>query len=168
MNKVVADALTLVYKFLMPLCSKFNPALIERGLLSIAGEDAFDFSSQLMPLGSYEKVQSTLARLNERESIRKNKGVYYTPTDVVDFIVANTKYKVSGRPDRADSHQLLAYVLLTGVDRCAFILPNTETKIREMETTGDQFLTLASQNIRYYEMLLGHDYDPNTLKSVLM
>lgn len=90
MNKVVADALTLVYKFLMPLCSKFNPALIERGLLSIAGEDAFDFSSQLMPLGSYEKVQSTLARLNERESIRKNKGVYYTPTDVVDFIVANT------------------------------------------------------------------------------
>lgn len=41
-------------------------------------------------------------------------------------------------------------------------------KIREMETTGDQFLTLASQNIRYYEMLLGHDYDPNTLKSVLM
>lgn len=29
MNKVVADALTLVYKFLMPLCSKFNPALIE-------------------------------------------------------------------------------------------------------------------------------------------
>lgn len=40
MNKVVADALTLVYKFLMPLCSKFNPALIERGLLSIAGEEA--------------------------------------------------------------------------------------------------------------------------------
>ena len=83
-------------------------------------------------------------------------------------LVIDAKYKVSGRPDRADSHQLLAYVLLTGVDRCAFILPNTETKIREMETTGDQFLTLASQNIRYYEMLLGHDYDPNTLKSVLM
>lgn len=59
MNKVVADALTLVYKFLMPLCSKFNPALIERGLLSIAGEDAFDFSSQLINSvhsGSYGRL----------------------------------------------------------------------------------------------------------------
>lgn len=84
MNKVVADALTLVYKFLMPLCSKFNPALIERGLLSIAGEDAFDFSSQLMPLGSYEKVQSTLARLNERESIRKNPEVNVIVDDITN------------------------------------------------------------------------------------
>lgn len=105
------------------------------------------------------------------------KGIHLMPFCIPDIIVLrnetpalviDAKYKVSGRPDRADSHQLLAYVLLTGVDRCAFILPNTETKIREMETTGDQFLTLASQNIRYYEMLLGHDYDPNTLKSVLM
>ena len=94
--------------------------------------------------------------------------VYYILRNETPALVIDAKYKVSGRPDRADSHQLLAYVLLTGVDRCAFILPNTETKIREMETTGDQFLTLASQNIRYYEMLLGHDYDPNTLKSVLM
>lgn len=105
------------------------------------------------------------------------RGIHLMPFCIPDIIVLrnetpalviDAKYKVSGRPDRADSHQLLAYVLLTGVDRCAFILPNTETKIREMETTGDQFLTLASQNIRYYEMLLGHDYDPNTLKSVLM
>lgn len=105
------------------------------------------------------------------------KGIHLMPFCIPDIIVLrnetpalviDAKYKVSGRPDRADSHQLLAYVLLTGVDRCAFVLPNTETKIREMETTGDQFLTLASQNIRYYEMLLGHDYDPNTLKSVLM
>lgn len=89
MNNVVADALNLVYKFVMPLCNKQNQASIEQGILSIAGIDTFDFSGQLKFV-SYEQIQSTLARLNERESIRKNKGVYYTPTDVVDFIVANT------------------------------------------------------------------------------
>lgn len=89
MNNVVADALNLVYKFVMPLCNKQNQASIEQGILSIAGIDTFDFSDQLKFV-SYEQIQSTLARLNERESIRKNKGVYYTPTDVVDFIVANT------------------------------------------------------------------------------
>ena len=90
MNNVVADALNLVYKFVMPLCSKQNQTLIEQGLLSLAGLGTIDTSDQLMLFGSYEQIQSTLARLNERESIRKNKGVYYTPTDVVDFIVTNT------------------------------------------------------------------------------
>ena len=90
MNNVVADALNLVYKFIMPFCDEQNQALIERGILSIAGIEDFDFSGQLMIFGAYEQVQSTLARLNERESIRKDKGVYYTPTDVVDFIVTNT------------------------------------------------------------------------------
>lgn len=113
--------------------------------------------------------------VNAPESAER--GIHLMPFCIPDIIilqnempaiVIDAKYKVSGRPDRGDSHQLLAYVLLTGANRCAFILPNTETKIREMETTGDQFLTLSSQNIRYYEMLLGHDYDPAALKSVLM
>ncbi len=90
MNNVVADALNLVYKFVMPLCNEQNLAIIERGMLSLAGVDSFDFSGQLVLFGAYEQIQSTLARLNEHETIRKSKGVYYTPTDVVDFIVANT------------------------------------------------------------------------------
>lgn len=90
MNNVVAEALNLVYKFVTPLCNKQNQAIIEQGLLSLAGVDSFDFSGQLFLFGSYEQIQSTLARLNERESIRKNKGVYYTPADVVNFIIANT------------------------------------------------------------------------------
>lgn len=198
MNKVVADALTLVYKFLMPLCSKFNPALIERGLLSIAGEDAFDFSSQLMPLGSYEKVQSTLARLNERESIRKNKGVYYTPTDVVDFIVANTIKASLGvlTPENIHSLDLASefdedFCLKKTVfePTCGageFLLATLEQKLKlwrrnHFEATKEDIecivgtfygndINIDSVIISKLRLFLcvAHRYDPNTLKSVLM
>lgn len=89
MNSIIENALNLVYQFLIPLCNNQNRVLIEQGLLSIAGVDSFDFSGQMV-FGSYDQLQSTLARLNERESIRKNKGVYYTPTDVVNFIITNS------------------------------------------------------------------------------
>ncbi len=39
---------------------------------------------------SYEEIQLALACLNEKESIRKNKGVYYTPSDIVQFILTNS------------------------------------------------------------------------------
>lgn len=105
------------------------------------------------------------------------RGIHLMPFCIPDIVICrdnqpvlviDAKYKMSGRPDRSDSHQLLAYVLLTGADRCAFILPSTETKVREMETTGDMFLNLVSGDVRYYEMLLGDGNDSTALKSVLM
>lgn len=39
---------------------------------------------------TYEELQSFLATLNEKETIRKKKGVYYTPSDVVRFILTNS------------------------------------------------------------------------------
>lgn len=36
----------------------------------------------------YETLQDALSTLNEKECIRKSKGVYYTPTDVVEFITS--------------------------------------------------------------------------------
>lgn len=38
----------------------------------------------------YTELQDVLAKLNEKEDIRKQKGVYYTPTDVVHFITENS------------------------------------------------------------------------------
>lgn len=104
------------------------------------------------------------------------KGIHLMPFCIPDIIVTrdgvpalviDAKYKMSGRPDRGDSHQLLAYVLLTGADKCAFILPSTITRVREMETTGDVFLNLSSGNIKYYEMLLGDSGENAALRSVL-
>ena len=89
-NDVISEALDIVYKFIMPLCNEQNQALIEHGLLSMAGIDKFSFSNQPIPFFTYDQVQSILARLNEKGSIRKSKGVYYTPPDVVKFIAANS------------------------------------------------------------------------------
>ena len=46
---------------------------------------------------SYEEVQEVLSCLNEKESIRKNKGVYYTPSDIVRFILTNSIKFVFGK-----------------------------------------------------------------------
>lgn len=90
MSVVVEDALNMIYEFVGPLCTEHNRPLIEQCLLSIAGISDFSFTGRLLLFGSYADAQSVLARINEKESIRKNKGVYYTPTDVVRFIVANS------------------------------------------------------------------------------
>lgn len=50
---------------------------------------------------TYEELQEALSSLNEKEKIRKNKGVYYTPADVVGFILGNSVKMACGllRPD---------------------------------------------------------------------
>ncbi len=86
--------------------------------------------------------------------------------DDAPVAVIDAKYKPIGRPDRSDSHQLLAYVLLTGVDRCAFILPGDRTMVREM-TTGNNYLPLVPERLRYYELLLGSRSDSKELRKIL-
>lgn len=85
-----------------------------------------------------------------------------TPVAVID-----AKYKPLGRPDREDSHQLLAYALLTGVKRCAFIMPNTDTRIRKMQSTSMDYLPLSSEELRYYELYLGDSCDNEGLRALL-
>ena len=90
MNQVVSEALRLSYLFAMSYANTQTMSILEKELLLIAGEESFCFSGQMAFLSSYEEVQKVLSRINERESIRKSKGVYYTPIDVVKYIVANT------------------------------------------------------------------------------
>lgn len=44
----------------------------------------------------YDSVQRRLSVINEKQSIRKKKGVYYTPIDLVNFIVNNTVKELYG------------------------------------------------------------------------
>lgn len=46
---------------------------------------------------SYDRLQDMLSRLNEKESIRKKKGVYYTPVDLVSFILTNCVKSLYGK-----------------------------------------------------------------------
>lgn len=57
---------------------------------------------------SYDETQEMLSRLNEKESIRKKKGVYYTPVDLVNFILVNCVKSLYGKlnPENVSSPSL--------------------------------------------------------------
>ncbi len=86
----IDDALNLVYTYARGKCDETDLAFISKELLGIAGRKNHCFEESKLKADSYLAVQNMLSKLNERESIRKSKGVYYTPCDVVRFIVANT------------------------------------------------------------------------------
>lgn len=86
---ITTRALNLAYSY---LCGQYeDEEILLRAcseLKKIARVNDFDFIQYIEC--SYEEVQAKLATLNERELDRKKKGVYYTPSDVVTFILSNT------------------------------------------------------------------------------
>lgn len=87
-SKIIEKALTITNSYLIQNYSKNE-------LKSIHKELTILLNCQIVSIGiesttySYEEVQNLLSNLNEKESIRKDKGVYYTPNDVVKFILTN-------------------------------------------------------------------------------
>lgn len=84
-------------------------------------------------------------------------------------IVLDAKYKQDDRPFRSDSHQLLSYVLLLGVDKCGFVLPGQQTLLKDMR--GNDFLKLKSpliQELKYYELILGNDIISREIKKIFL
>lgn len=94
--------------------------------------------------------------------IRDNKT--QNPVAVID-----AKYKPNTRSVRADTHQLLSYVLLTGVKKCGFAFPGFESKAKIMSSTETSALPLAVNSIDYYELILGNDSEnvADVLKQLL-
>lgn len=86
----IDDALNLVYSYASGVCDESELSEISGELLKISGGKKYRFEKVAMAFDSYAATQSMLSKLNERESIRKSKGVYYTPCDVVRFIVTNS------------------------------------------------------------------------------
>ena len=106
------------------------------------------------------------------------KGIHLMPYCIPDIVVCDgtntpvmvidAKYKPDSRPDRTDSHQLLAYVLLAGVKKCGFILPGKQSGIKQMKTTGTDHLPLTSSKVQYYELMLGSDTVSEQFKDILV
>lgn len=86
---ILDKALNLVYTYLVHTCGIENASHIKNELISISGKSDYVFNDEINDY-SYVDVQSILSKLNEKESIRKKKGVYYTPADVVNFIITNS------------------------------------------------------------------------------
>lgn len=86
----VDEALSLFYLYIQETYSSAEVDLICSELKDIARRknvtcDKFDLTKR-----TYAQVQDALSKINEKQSIRKSKGVYYTPNDVVRFILANS------------------------------------------------------------------------------
>lgn len=87
-SNILTNALEIVNGFLNQNYSSKELKIIHNEINIIIGE-VFKGYKSLNICYTYEEMQESLATLNEKESIRKNRGVYYTPKDVVEFILIN-------------------------------------------------------------------------------
>lgn len=88
---MVSEAVNIVYRFVTSVCDANQKEIVEENLKCLALIDKFTNNEKQHGLcTSYIETQEFLSRLNEKESIRKAKGVYYTPSDVVQFIVRSS------------------------------------------------------------------------------
>lgn len=75
----IDNALNLAYSYAEKICNQAELDLVSDELIKIAGKtDEYTFRKDDMKY-SYSETQNMLSKLNEKESIRKSKGVYYTP-----------------------------------------------------------------------------------------
>lgn len=88
-NDMLINALKITNGYLNQNYSHNELKIIRDEINAIIGESLTEEDSLNKPY-SYEEMQDILSTLNEKETIRKNKGVYYTPSDVVKFILINS------------------------------------------------------------------------------
>lgn len=86
----VDEALSLFYLYIQEKYSSEEVELIGNELKTIIGREVFMCNKFGSTKRTYIQVQDALSKINEKQSIRKNKGVYYTPNDVVRFILTNS------------------------------------------------------------------------------
>lgn len=96
-SSVISEVLRETYIYLESKYEGEDIKRIEQNLLALSGIKSFDFMVTKGKHYSYENIQEALSTLNEKESIRKSKGVYYTPGDVVRFIIDNSIKSVYGK-----------------------------------------------------------------------
>lgn len=118
-------------------------------------------------------LQNGIAKAEDSE-----KGIHLMPYCIPDIIICDentgepamvidAKYKPDNRPVRADSHQLLSYVLLTGVKRCGFIFPGEVTRVKQMKSSNDICLPLSAEPVHYYELIMGNDCNSDEIRKIL-
>ena len=96
-SEMIRDVLNETYTYLEAKYEGEEIKILKNILLSLVELKSFEFVPVKGKHYSYENIQEVLSTLNEKESIRKNKGVYYTPPDVVQFIVENSIKSVYGK-----------------------------------------------------------------------
>ena len=88
-GSMLLNALTITNGYLVQNYSKSELDVISGEIETIWGTQT-EYIYEQEDVYSYEEVQEILSNINEKEKIRKSKGVYYTPTDIVEFILVNS------------------------------------------------------------------------------
>lgn len=104
-NVMLKTALSVMNDYLVQNYSKSELKVI-REEVNILLDGYHDFTEVNNDVYSYEEVQEILSNINEKEDIRKIKGVYYTPTDLVKFILYNSVKMVCGKLKPNNLHVL--------------------------------------------------------------
>lgn len=137
-------------------------------------ETLFEFYARILTKKALEGTNYTLSPYAQKIFLQKNvtdmsqaeKGIHLIPYCIPDLIICerNTsnpiivleaKYKQHNRSARTDSHQLLSYVLLTGVKKCGFVFPGEDVQIKTMSTGIS--LPLNVPDLDYYEILINNE-----------
>lgn len=87
---MISDILIETFNYLQANYDGQELNLAKKSVLGLVVVDHFNYQAQLPCDYTYVTIQEKLATLNEKESNRKSKGVYYTPIDVVRYIVINS------------------------------------------------------------------------------
>lgn len=104
-SNMLLNALSITNGYLIQNYSKSELTVIRTEIKNILGEND-DSITTYKEMYSYEEVQDILSNINEKEDKRKAKGVYYTPTDIVKFILFNSVKMVCGRLKPNNLHVL--------------------------------------------------------------
>jgi len=103
LNNIIEKTLQEIYKYLNHNFSKIEIDIINNELINIVEFNPNEYS-HIPGEYSYLEMQSILSTLNEKESNRKSKGVYYTPNDVVSFIFSNAVKSLYGIIKKSNLH----------------------------------------------------------------
>lgn len=109
-DSILHEAFKITDRYLTSAYDQSDRTLLYAELRSIAGVPGPEGDSHRSEPAAYGEVQKALSTLNEKETIQKSKGVYYTPNDVVRFIIANSMKSACGklRPDNLHDMDLSA------------------------------------------------------------
>lgn len=92
---LIQQARSIAEQYIQGSCSAGEQGLLEQALWALTGTLAV--LPEKEGACAYEEAQRRLAALNEKETGRRDKGVYYTPPDVVRFILASCARLSCGR-----------------------------------------------------------------------
>lgn len=139
-------------------------------------ESLFEFYARIVLKRNINKDKYYLERYSQKLYMQKGindlseveRGIHLMPYCIPDIIirdkdskkpvaVIDAKYKPNNRSSRSDTHQLLSYVLLTGVKRCAFAFPGNVCHAKIMSATNSVDLPLNVDSLNYYEVIIGND-----------